>query len=76
MEKETFDKGIVFKNIEDFDLKHTFDCGQCFRWIENNDGSFTGVAFKRQLEYIKRIKIYILKGQNIMMLNFGKDILI
>lgn len=28
---------------KDFNLKHTFDCGQCFRWEEEN-GSFAGVA--------------------------------
>ncbi len=30
-------------STNDFDLKHTFDCGQCFRW-EENEGVFTGVA--------------------------------
>lgn len=29
---------------DDFDLKKTFECGQCFRWNENADGSYTGVA--------------------------------
>ncbi|WP_207670877.1 DNA-3-methyladenine glycosylase family protein [Caloramator sp. E03] len=62
MEKETFDKGIVFKNIEDFDLKHTFDCGQCFRWIENNDGSFTGVAFKKAVRIYKKDKDIYIEG--------------
>lgn len=28
---------------KDFDLEHTFDCGQCFRW-EGTDGVYTGVA--------------------------------
>ena len=28
----------------DFNLTHTFDCGQCFRWNENPDGSYSGVA--------------------------------
>ena len=26
-----------------FELKDIFDCGQCFRWNEENDGSFIGV---------------------------------
>ena len=26
------------------DLKQTFECGQCFRWNENEDGSYIGVA--------------------------------
>ncbi len=29
---------------DDFDLKKIFECGQCFRWNENPDGSYTGVA--------------------------------
>ena len=29
---------------QDFDLKETLDCGQCFRWTENTDGSFDGVV--------------------------------
>ena len=28
----------------DFNLTHTFDCGQCFRWNQNPDGSYSGVA--------------------------------
>lgn len=32
-----------FKNC-DFNLIHTFECGQCFRWDINADGSYTGVA--------------------------------
>ena len=31
-------------NKEDFDLKHIFECGQCFRWDANEDGSYTGTA--------------------------------
>lgn len=37
------DHKIVAK-IKDFDLKHTFECGQCFRWNEQEDGSYIGVA--------------------------------
>lgn len=32
-----------------FDLKQTFLCGQCFRWKENEDGSFSGIAMGRRL---------------------------
>ena len=35
---------------KDFLPLHTFDCGQCFRWNENADGSFTGVAGKRAVK--------------------------
>lgn len=29
---------------KDFSLAHTFDCGQCFRWNRDADGSYVGVA--------------------------------
>ncbi|MDO5477701.1 MAG: DNA glycosylase [Clostridia bacterium] len=40
---------IEIKLERDFSLRHTFDCGQCFRWNENGDGSYTGVAAKRAI---------------------------
>lgn len=33
--------------VKDFHLDHIFDCGQCFRWNKEDDGSYTGVAFGR-----------------------------
>ncbi|WDV46184.1 DNA glycosylase [Clostridiaceae bacterium M8S5] len=41
------DNGVIVKNIKNFVPKHTFDCGQCFRWNEEDDGSYTGVAYDR-----------------------------
>ena len=35
---------IVRENVTDFNLEHIFDCGQCFRWEKEADGSYTGVA--------------------------------
>lgn len=34
---------IKLKNI-DFDLKQTFECGQCFRWKYSEDGSFSAIV--------------------------------
>lgn len=34
---------IKAKNT-DFDLRQTFQCGQCFRWRESGDGSFRAIA--------------------------------
>ena len=31
-------------NLHDFELAHIFECGQCFRWKEQEDGSFVGVV--------------------------------
>ena len=35
---------VIIKNIRDFNPTHTFECGQCFRWIRESDGSYTGVV--------------------------------
>lgn len=41
--KET-GEGVLVYGINNFEPKHIFECGQCFRWIKQNDGSYTGVA--------------------------------
>jgi len=33
-----------FEDIGDFLPEHTFECGQCFRWRRENDGSYSGVV--------------------------------
>lgn len=33
----------ILKNQNSFELKHIFDCGQCFRWNQQIDESYTGV---------------------------------
>ena len=44
----------ILQNQESFELKHIFDCGQCFRWNEQDDGSYTGV-FKGNVLNVKKI---------------------
>ena len=47
--------------LNDFDLRHTFECGQCFRWDRNSDGSYTGIAGEKVVKIEgrnKRFKIY------------------
>ncbi len=34
---------IILENVEDFNLTHILECGQCFRWKREEDGSYTGV---------------------------------
>ena len=38
------DNKIVIEGIKDFNITHIFDCGQCFRWNKEDDGSYTGVV--------------------------------
>lgn len=42
-------KTICISGLSDFDLKQTLECGQCFRWIKEGNGSYTGVAFSRAI---------------------------
>ncbi len=39
--------------IENFDLPHTLDCGQAFRWEETDDNAWQGVAHGRYLKLQK-----------------------
>lgn len=41
------DNSYTIDNIRDFDPVHTFECGQCFRWEKQEDGSYTGAAMGR-----------------------------
>lgn len=40
-------------NIKSFEPVHIFDCGQCFRWDAQPDGSYTGV-FKGNVMNVKK----------------------
>lgn len=31
-------------NVKDFNPAHIFECGQCFRWIKQSDGSYKGIV--------------------------------
>jgi len=45
---------IIIKNILDFNPKHIFECGQCFRWYIEEDESYTTIAYGKVLN-VKRI---------------------
>ena len=30
----------IYEDVKDFNLDHIFDCGQCFRWSRQEDGSY------------------------------------
>ncbi len=50
------------ENQESFELKHIFDCGQCFRWNEEQDKSYTGVIKQGALNVKKEKNKIIFKG--------------
>jgi|SRR3712207_1722126 len=62
---EKIEDGLVLKGLKNFDPVHIFDCGQCFRWLKEEDGSYTGVAMSRILNVSKSGDDVILKNTNI-----------
>ena len=44
MEYKITERGVEIEIGNCFDLKNTFECGQCFRWNENKDGSYSGIV--------------------------------
>ena len=52
---------LILENVTSFDIFHTFDCGQCFRWNYENDG-FSGVAFGEYLHISQKDGKIILKN--------------
>lgn len=49
---------------ENFDIRRTFLCGQCFRWSEQENGSFTGIAAGRKLALTQQGNLITLHGIN------------
>jgi len=52
----------ILKDQESFELKHIFECGQCFRWNEEKDGSYTGVIKHGVLNVKKENNLIIFSG--------------
>lgn len=52
----------VLENANSFELKDIFDCGQCFRWNLQEDGSYTGVFGNNVLKVKKDNNQVVFKG--------------
>lgn len=37
-------RDIVVEGVRDFEPVHIFECGQCFRWVKKEDGSYLGIV--------------------------------
>lgn len=53
---------FILENYKDFEPRHIFDCGQCFRWNIQTDGSYTGVFKNNVLNVKKESNKIIFKG--------------
>jgi len=56
---------IILKDMDDFEPKHIFECGQAFRWKLEEDNSYTTIAFNRVLNVKKEDKDIILSNTNL-----------
>ena len=43
----------ILQNVSSFEPVHIFECGQCFRWNKEEDGSYTGV-FRNNVVNVKK----------------------
>lgn len=62
MNKNCFDNSVKLITNNCFELDETFNCGQCFRWNQLEDGSFSGVAFGKYLNISKDQNTLIFKN--------------
>ena len=59
------DNQIILEGIsEDFEPKHVFECGQCFRWLREDDGSYTGVVQGKVINVKKENDLIIFDKTN------------
>ncbi len=68
------DNKIYIKNIKNFDLAQTLDCGQSFRWRQEKNGAWCGIAFGKQIRlYQQNGDIVILGSTKEEFNNIWKD---
>ncbi|MBO7520440.1 MAG: DNA-3-methyladenine glycosylase 2 family protein [Clostridia bacterium] len=58
------DGRIFIKDAKNFDLKQTLDCGQAFRWSEDEGGVWRGVAYGKYIELYKSGPDIVIEGSN------------
>ena len=59
------ENSVIIEEALDFDPKHIFECGQCFRWKAEDDGSYTGVAKGRVINVSREGNTVYLKNTNL-----------
>lgn len=56
---------FILKNQDSFNLIHIFECGQCFRWNKEEDGSYIGVIDSCVIKVKKENEQIIFTGKSI-----------
>ena len=62
METKMKEQKYILTEVKSFELKDIFECGQCFRWNQEEDGSYTGVFGQNVLNVKKEDNQIIFKG--------------
>lgn len=57
-------ENIVIKNIKNFSLQQTLDCGQAFRWQKDNGGTWCGIADGKYIELYEEAEDIIISKSN------------
>lgn len=63
---EYFEDKVIIKNAKSFNIKQTFECGQCFRWEKQDNGNFIGVTYGRVIELEEQ-------GNDVIIYNTNKE---
>ncbi len=66
MQTVATENDIIISGCKEFDLVHTFECGQCFRWNKCADGTYEGVHKNKVLKIGK-------DGDNVVLYNTTQD---
>lgn len=57
---------VILEEVKNFNIKQTFECGQCFRWEKISDNNFIGVAYGKVIELVQ-------ENKEITILNTNKE---
>lgn len=52
----------ILRHPKSFNLEHIFECGQCFRWNKQEDGSYTGIFKENVLNVKQEENDFLFKG--------------
>lgn len=59
-------KNIIIKDLDEFDLENTFECGQCFRWSKIDENIYQGIIYDKVVRICHENNDYIVSGLDIL----------
>ena len=63
------DFDIIITNFNNFDIVKTFECGQCFRWQQLDDGYYIGIINGRIIKVKQTNNEIIFKNSDLRYFN-------